>query len=124
MTRLFEDIKNKEDRYHWAPTRSSSLYRAGRGVYVYDSGAAVLDLYGGHAVAITGTATEGGAAVKPGEKLIFYSNVVYSSVRAEPPSDVRPPPAASTVFFCNSGPRQRDGDEDRPQVPGKNGSSR
>jgi acetylornithine aminotransferase/acetylornithine/N-succinyldiaminopimelate aminotransferase len=75
---------------------------------VYDSrGSKYLDLYGGHAVALTGHCHPKvvGAVKEQAEKLIFYSNVVYSSVRAEASRaivDVAPK-NMDKVFFCNSG---------------------
>ena len=81
-----ERIKQKEELYQLNTYNKLPIsIERGEGVWVYDSnGRKYLDLYGGHAVALTGHCHP--AIVKAvGEqvkKLIFYSNVVYSSVRA------------------------------------------
>ena len=66
-----------------------------------------LDLYGGHAVALTGHChpVVVKAVKEQLEKLIFYSNVVYSSVRAQASEAIInvAPKCMHKVFFCNSG---------------------
>lgn len=80
----------------------------GRGAWVETSdGERFLDLYGGHAVAATGHChPHVVAALKAqAERLLFYSNVVYSDVRADAAEklvQIAPRPLAK-VFFCNSG---------------------
>jgi acetylornithine aminotransferase/acetylornithine/N-succinyldiaminopimelate aminotransferase len=64
-------------------------------------------LYGGHAVAATGHChPHVVAAVKAqAERLLFYSNLVYSEIRAQVSEKlvgIAPPPIAK-AFFCNSG---------------------
>jgi acetylornithine/succinyldiaminopimelate/putrescine aminotransferase len=109
MTRQFEEIKNKEDSYQLGTYKKFPLsIERGEGAYVYDlGGRRYLDLYGGHAVAVTGHChPRVVAAVKAqAEKLIFYSNVVYSSVRAEASETLVgvAPRGLDKVFFCNSG---------------------
>lgn len=109
MDSSFEIIKTKEDSCQLNTYKKLPLsIERGQGVYVYDSGGKkYLDLYGGHAVALTGHCHP--AVVKAVrdqvEKLIFYSNVVYSSVRADASAaliDVAPS-GMDKVFFCNSG---------------------
>ncbi|MCB9896820.1 MAG: aspartate aminotransferase family protein [Planctomycetes bacterium] len=80
----------------------------GRGCWVTDvQGRRFLDLYGGHCVASVGhchprlvQAVQDQAA-----RLLFYSNAVYSDVRAEAAEKVASlaPEGLRRVFFCNSG---------------------
>lgn len=80
----------------------------GEGAYVYDTdGKRYLDLYGGHAVALTGHCHPAvvGAVKAQADRLLFYSNVVYLPVRARASRaivDVAPG-KMDKVFFCNSG---------------------
>lgn len=80
----------------------------GEGVWVYTSeGDKYLDLYGGHAVTATGHCHP--LVVKAirdqAEKLIFYSNLVYSEVRAQAAEKLVSvaPDTITKAFFCNSG---------------------
>ncbi len=80
----------------------------GEGVYVFDGqGQRYLDLYGGHAVASTGHSHPQvvRAIAQQAERLIFYSNVVYSPVRAEAASRLVRAAGGHyhQVFFVNSG---------------------
>src|SRR6266849_827669 len=80
----------------------------GEGVWVYASGGdRYLDLYGGHAVAATGHCHPHIVAAirEQAEKLLFYSNLVYSEARALAAEKlVSIAPASLTkAFFCNSG---------------------
>lgn len=66
-----------------------------------------LDLYGGHAVCAVGHSHPDVASAisEQAQKLMFYSNVVYSDVRAKAAEmlvSVAPEPL-SKAFFCNSG---------------------
>lgn len=105
----FEEIKKREDSFQLNTYAKLPIsIERGEGVYVYDSeGKRYLDLYGGHAVALTGHCHP--AVVrevkKQLEKLIFYSNVVYSSVRADASMELIgvAPGGMDKVFFCNSG---------------------
>lgn len=80
----------------------------GEGAWLYTSdGQRYLDLYGGHAVAGTGHSHPHVVAAirEQSEKLLFYSNLVYSQIRAaaaEKLISIAPQPLKK-VFFCNSG---------------------
>jgi acetylornithine aminotransferase/acetylornithine/N-succinyldiaminopimelate aminotransferase len=80
----------------------------GEGVWIVASnGDRYLDLYGGHAVAATGHCHP--HVVKgireQTEKLLFYSNLVYSDVRARAAEKLVSiaPHLLTKAFFCNSG---------------------
>jgi acetylornithine aminotransferase/acetylornithine/N-succinyldiaminopimelate aminotransferase len=80
----------------------------GRGSWVETSdGERYLDLYGGHAVCATGhchpRVVE--ALKSQSEKILFYSNVVYSDVRASAAEKLVgvAPVEITKAFFCNSG---------------------
>ena len=80
----------------------------GKGVYVYDqSGQEWLDLYGGHAVALTGHCHPHlvEAVTNQINKLVFYSNITYSSLRTEAARLLTEltPESLSKVYFGNSG---------------------
>jgi acetylornithine/succinyldiaminopimelate/putrescine aminotransferase len=86
MEELANTVKETEDRYQLKTYAKLPLVLdRGRGCYVYDQdGNEYLDLYGGHAVVSTGhchpRVVE--ALRTQAEEILFYSNVVYSSVRA------------------------------------------
>jgi len=84
MVHSFELIKQKEEKFQLGTYKKLPIsLERGEGVWVFDSqGKRYLDLYGGHAVAITGHCHPVivKAVKEQIEKLIFYSNVVYSSV--------------------------------------------
>ena len=86
MEELANTVKATEDRYQLKTYAKLPLVLdRGRGCYVYDQdGNEYLDLYGGHAVVSTGhchpRVVE--ALRTQAEEILFYSNVVYSSVRA------------------------------------------
>ena len=80
----------------------------GDGVWIYTTdGDKYLDLYGGHAVAGTGHCHPHvvQAIGKQSEKLLFYSNLVYSAARARAAERLISiaPAALTKAFFCNSG---------------------
>ncbi len=80
----------------------------GEGCYVWDAdGNQYLDFYGGHCVTPLGHCPpEVVAAIRDqAESLLFYSNVVYSPVRARAAAALAKlaPPGLGHVFFCNSG---------------------
>src|SRR6185436_6088782 len=80
----------------------------GDGVWLYSSdGARYLDLYGGHAVAGTGHCHPHvvQAIREQSDKLLFYSNLVYSDARARGAEKLVSiaPVALTKAFFCNSG---------------------
>ena len=103
------DTVATEDRFQLATYKKMSIVaERGEGVWIYsDDGRKYLDLYGGHAVAATGHSHPHVVhAIKDqAEKLLFYSNLVYSDARARAASKlVSIAPAALTkAFFCNSG---------------------
>ncbi len=106
---MTEDIRDAEARYG-IPTYSQlplTLVR-GEGCYVWDSdGNRHLDLYGGHAVALTGHCHPRVVAAirEQAGKLLFYSNAVSSDVRARALEDLAAtaPEDGFRVFLCNSG---------------------
>jgi acetylornithine/succinyldiaminopimelate/putrescine aminotransferase len=106
---IFEAIKVSEDRFQLATYKKMPVAaERGEGVWLYASdGERYLDLYGGHAVAGTGHChPRVVAAIKAqAEKLLFYSNLVYSDVRARAAERLvsLAPEQISKAFFCNSG---------------------
>ncbi len=109
MINSFDQIKRVEDLYQLNTYAKLPIsIERGEGVWVYDSdGNRYLDLYGGHAVALTGHCHPRvvSAVQEQVKKLIFYSNVVYSSVRAKASRELIEvaPKGMDKVFFCNSG---------------------
>lgn len=109
MEEDFKEIRSMEERYQLNTYAKLPIaIERGNGVWVYDSsGKKYLDLYGGHAVALTGHCHPRivGAVQEQVGKLIFYSNVVYSSVRAQASRAIVEvaPDSMDRVFFCNSG---------------------
>jgi acetylornithine/succinyldiaminopimelate/putrescine aminotransferase len=105
----FEEIAASEDRFQLATYKKMAIAaERGEGVWLYGSdGERYLDLYGGHAVAGTGHCHPlVVAAIRAqAEALLFYSNLVYSEVRARAAVHlVRLAPRSITkAFFCNSG---------------------
>src|SRR3712207_1063227 len=80
----------------------------GEGIMLYDaSGKAYHDFYCGHAVTLTGHCHPNvvQAIREQAERLIFYSNIVYSDVRADYAKMLMSvaPEGYGQVFFCNSG---------------------
>src|SRR5919107_4356240 len=113
MTRVtmskFEEIAAREDEFQLATYKKFSLAPVrGEGCWVETSeGERFLDLYGGHAVCATGhchpRVVE--ALREQAGRLLFYSNVVYSDVRAEAAEKLVKcaPDSITKAFFCNSG---------------------
>lgn len=105
----FQLIKETEDRFQVPSYAKLGIsVEKGRGAVVWDSdGREYLDLYGGHAVCAAGhchpRVVE--AVRRQAEQMIFYSNLVYSSVRAEAAEKIcaTAPFLDAKVFFCNSG---------------------
>jgi acetylornithine/succinyldiaminopimelate/putrescine aminotransferase len=105
----FDRIRADEDRYQ-VPTYSHlplAVVR-GEGCRVFDAeGNSWLDFYGGHAVALTGHChPRVVAAVRDqAARLLFYSNAVYSDVRARAAKALveASPEGVTRVFFVNSG---------------------
>ena len=79
-----EEVAQLEERYQLATYKKMPIVaERGEGVWIYTSdGEKYLDLYGGHAVAGTGHShPHVVAAIKAqAEKLLFYSNLVYSGM--------------------------------------------
>lgn len=80
----------------------------GEGPYVWDSeGKRFLDLYGGHCVTLLGHCPPRVVAAVQDQagRLMFYSNAVYSTVRATAVQALAEmaPEGLRHVFFCNSG---------------------
>lgn len=105
----FEETAATEDCFQLTTYKKFSFAaERGRGVWLETSdGKRYLDLYGGHAVAGVGHChPHVVAAIKAqAEQLLFYSNLVYSDVRARAAEKLvrcAPSPLAK-VFFCNSG---------------------
>ena len=98
-----------EDRYQIATYKKMSIVaERGEGVWIHAAdGRKYLDLYGGHAVAATGHSHPHVVqAIKDqADKLLFYSNLVYSEARARAASKLVSiaPASLNKVFFCNSG---------------------
>src|ERR1700682_6748957 len=103
------EITASEDRYQLATYKKMPIMaERGEGVWIFTSnGDRYLDLYGGHAVAGTGHCHPHvvKAIREQTEKLLFYSNLVYSEARARAAEKlvfVAPDPLTK-AFFCNSG---------------------
>jgi acetylornithine/N-succinyldiaminopimelate aminotransferase len=107
--KAFDDIAASEDRYQLATYKKMPIAaERGDGVWIYTSdGERYLDLYGGHAVAGTGHCHPHvvNALKTQADKLLFYSNLVYSDVRARAAEKLATiaPPQLQKTFFCNSG---------------------
>src|SRR5205814_10169980 len=105
----FETIKASEDRFQLATYKKMPIAaERGEGVWIYASnGERYLDLYGGHAVAGTGHCHPHVIAAirRQSEKLLFYSNLVYSEARARAAEKLVSiaPESLTKAFFCNSG---------------------
>ena len=109
MSTAFTEVVALEDRYQLATYKKMPIVaERGSGVWLYAAdGQKYLDLYGGHAVAGTGHSHPHVVAAlrEQADKLLFYSNLVYSGARAraaEKLASIAPAPLAK-VFFCNSG---------------------
>jgi acetylornithine aminotransferase/acetylornithine/N-succinyldiaminopimelate aminotransferase len=98
-----------EEEYQLATYKKMPVIaERGEGVWIYTSdGEKFLDLYGGHAVAGTGHCHPHVVAAirKQSEKLLFYSNLVYSETRAHAAEKLVAvaPTELTKAFFCNSG---------------------
>ena len=104
-----EEITSLEERYQLATYRKMPIIaERGEGVWIYArNGDRYLDLYGGHAVAGTGHCHPHvvKAIREQTEKLLFYSNLVYSEARARAAEKLVSiaPSLLTKAFFCNSG---------------------
>lgn len=105
----FTEIENLEEQFQVATYAKMNIaVETGKGCWIETSeGEKYLDLYGGHAVCATGHShPHVVAALKnQAEKVLFYSNLVYSEIRAKAAEKlVEIAPASITkAFFCNSG---------------------
>src|SRR5688572_18719132 len=104
-----KEVVALEDRYQLATYKKMPLVaERGEGVWIYSTdGEKYLDLYGGHAVAGTGHSHPHVVAAirEQSEKLLFYSNLVYSETRARAAEKLVSiaPETLTKAFFCNSG---------------------
>src|ERR1043166_5948970 len=102
-------VTELEEQYQLATYKKMPVVaERGEGVWIYTSdGERYLDLYGGHAVAGTGHCHPGvvKAIREQTEKLLFYSNLVYSETRARAAEKLVAvaPHSLTKAFFCNSG---------------------
>ncbi len=109
MMMKFEDVAGREDEFQLATYKKFPFAAEhGQGAWVETGeGARYLDLYGGHAVAGVGHCHPHVVAAirEQAGRLLFYSNLVYSEVRARAAEKVvKCAPAGITkAFFCNSG---------------------
>lgn len=105
----FAEIKNLEDTFQLATYKKMEIaVERGEGAWVWTSeGEKYLDLYGGHAVCASGHSHPhvAKAIQEQVEKVIFYSNLVYSDLRALVARKLVSiaPKTLTKVFFCNSG---------------------
>lgn len=105
----FEDIKTTEDKFQVATYAKMNIaVERGQGSRVWTSdGTEYLDLYGGHAVCATGHSHPHvvKAIQDQAEKVLFYSNLVYSSIRGKAAEKLVSvaPDELTQAFFCNSG---------------------
>lgn len=105
----FAEVASLEERYQLATYKKMPIVaERGAGVWLYSSdGEKYLDLYGGHAVAGTGHSHPCVVAAiqAQAEKLLFYSNLVYSEARAQAAEKLISvaPLELTKAFFCNSG---------------------
>jgi acetylornithine/N-succinyldiaminopimelate aminotransferase len=105
----FAEIAASEEAFQLATYKKMPVAaERGAGVWIYTSdGQKYLDLYGGHAVAGTGHChPHVVAAIRDqSEKLLFYSNLVYSEGRARAAEKLVSvaPESLTKAFFCNSG---------------------
>lgn len=105
----FEEIENLEEQFQLATyAKMSVAVERGRGAWIWTSdGEKYLDLYGGHAVCATGHSHPRvvEALKTQAEKVLFYSNLVYSEIRARAAEKLVSvaPESLTKAFFCNSG---------------------
>src|SRR6266540_955847 len=108
-TTAFSEVAALEERYQLATYKKMPVVaERGEGVWIYtNDGERYLDLYGGHAVAGTGHCHPHvvKAIKEQSDKLLFYSNLVYSEARARAAEKLVSvaPDALRKAFFCNSG---------------------
>src|SRR4030081_1034758 len=104
-----EEVAALEELYQLATYKKMPIVaERGEGVWIFASnGERYLDLYGGDAVAGTGHCHPHvvKAIREQTEKLLFYSNLVYSEARARAAEKLVSvaPDLLTKAFFCNSG---------------------
>ena len=105
----FEQISKLEDGSQLATYKKMGIaVERGSGSWVWTSeGEKYLDLYGGHAVCATGHSHPYvvKAIQEQAEKILFYSNLVYSEIRGRAAEKLvsLSPASLTKAFFCNSG---------------------
>ncbi|HEX9929539.1 MAG TPA: aminotransferase class III-fold pyridoxal phosphate-dependent enzyme, partial [Pyrinomonadaceae bacterium] len=105
----FADIAASEEQFQLATYAKMNIaVERGEGAWIYTSeGEKYLDLYGGHAVCATGHCHPNvvRALQEQSGKLLFYSNLVYSEIRARAAEKLVSiaPESLTKAFFCNSG---------------------
>ena len=105
----FEEIEKLEEQFQLATYAKMNIaVERGAGAWIWTSeGEKYLDLYGGHAVCATGHCHPHvvQSLKKQTEKLLFYSNLVYSETRAKAAEKLVSvaPENLTKAFFCNSG---------------------
>ncbi len=105
----FNAVAASEDHFQLATYKKMPIVaERGAGVWLFtNEGEKFLDLYGGHAVAGTGHSHPRviRAIREQAEKLLFYSNLVYSETRARAAELLvsLAPALLTKAFFCNSG---------------------
>src|SRR5438128_6394779 len=108
-TTFSDEIVALEEQFQLATYKKMPVVaERGEGVWIFTSeGHRYLDLYGGHAVAGTGHCHPHVVAAirEQSEKLLFYSNLVYSDARARAAEKLVSiaPKSLTKTFFCNSG---------------------
>src|SRR5215212_135999 len=108
-TTMFGKISAREEEFQLATYKKFPFAPVrGRGCWVETSeGERFLDLYGGHAVCATGHCHPRVVEALRAQAglLLFYSNVVYSDVRADAAERLVKcaPDSITKAFFCNSG---------------------
>lgn len=109
MNQSVLSVANSEDKFQLATYKKMPIVaESGQRAWICASdGESYLDLYGGHAVAGTGHCHPHvvEAIQAQAEKLIFYSNLIYSDTRARAAEKLVSiaPEALTKAFFCNSG---------------------
>ncbi len=105
----FTEIERLEEQFQVATYAKMNIaVERGCGAWIWTSdGEKYLDLYGGHAVCATGHSHPHivKAIQEQAEKVLFYSNLVYSEIRAKAAEKLVSvaPESLTKAFFCNSG---------------------
>ncbi|HZH33440.1 MAG TPA: aminotransferase class III-fold pyridoxal phosphate-dependent enzyme [Pyrinomonadaceae bacterium] len=105
----FAEIEKLEEQFQLATYAKMNIAAVrGEGAWIWTSeGEKYLDFYGGHAVCATGHCHPRvvRALQEQAGKMLFYSNLVYSDVRAAAAEKLVSiaPESLTKAFFCNSG---------------------